>query len=66
MNSVLMVSIIAHLVVIFAPINTILQLTAVSLIDLSLVAIISTATIVVLVEVHKLINRFLYFQPFYK
>ena len=66
MNSILIASIIAHLVVIFAPINTILQLTAVSLIDLGLVAIISTATIVVLVEVHKLINRFLYFQPFYK
>lgn len=66
MNNILLISIIAHLVVIFTPINTILQLTAVSLIDLGLVAIISTATIVVLVEVHKLINRFLYFQPFYK
>ena len=66
MNRVLLLSIIAHLIVIFTPINTVLQLTAVNLIDLSLVAVISVSVMLVIVETHKIINRFLYFQPFYK
>ncbi len=66
MNRVLLLSIIAHLIVIFTPINTVLQLAAVNLIDLSLVAIISVSVMLVIVETHKIINRFLYFQPFYK
>lgn len=66
MNTALVFSIVAHLAVIFTPINTILKLTAVSLIDLGLVAIISAVVMLVLVEIHKIINRFIYFQPFYK
>lgn len=63
---VLLISIILQLITIFTPLNSLLGLTSVAIGDLLSVSLIGTITIILAVEVHKIINRWIYFQPLYK
>ncbi|MDO4870740.1 MAG: cation-transporting P-type ATPase [Candidatus Saccharibacteria bacterium] len=63
---VLAISIILQLAVIYSPLNTLFNLTAVSINDLLIVSFMGSAVTITTVEIHKIINRWIYFQPFYK
>lgn len=62
----LICSIIIQLIVIYTPLNQFLKLTSVAVGDLITVAALSALALLTSVELHKIINRVLYFQPFYK
>lgn len=66
MLAALSLSIIVQILVIFTPVNSILKLTAVNPLELIIVTAISATSMLAIVELHKFINRFIYFQPFYK
>lgn len=66
MKIILLLSIALHIFVIYGPIGNLLKLTAVNLTDLAFVSLVSGLATVLIIEIHKIINRWIYYQPFYR